>query len=315
MQNIRKILIKLLGDFPKKCDLKPKILSKEDKGDYYLEKVTFNADKEEIVPSYVLIPKNIKEKIPALVCIHGHGGFFELGKGKVVGLDTREKIKENGSHYQAIEACKKGFLVIAPDMKCFEERRPSKEERERNPYVTDGWYERLVTMNLILQGKCLQTRYVFDLSRTVDYLLTRKEVDKNRIGAFGVSLGGQQTLFLMSFDKRVKAGVCVCGFSLFKSIIRDNIGHNMAAYIPGMLKYFDMDGVISTIFPRPLLLIAGDNDIIFPIDGVKKAYNIVLKKYKKVKLEDRFKLIVHHDGHSFKKDKREIAFEWLKKWL
>lgn len=306
---LRKNFLKIIGEFPGKVKLSYKILEKIDCGDYLREKIILQQDKEEKIPTYILIPKNISPPLPAIVAIHQHGGQFHLGKSEPAGISG------SPDSFYGLELCRRGYFVIIPDQLCFEERRPDEEERKKSGYLQDGSYEKFVFLKYLLNGATLQARYLFDLSTVVDYLLIRKEVNKNKIGAIGHSLGGQQTLFLLFYDKRVKAGVSNCGVGMWESIIRDNVSHNFAAYLPGMLKIGDMDKFLSCIVPKPMMIIAGEKDLIFPVDGVRKIGKYLKKKYKEKNTDNNFEVVIHSEGHCFTKEMRECAYNFLDKHL
>lgn len=305
---LRERIITCFGRMPRKVDLNPVVEQVERREGLRIERVTYQSDAEERVPAYVLVPEKGPPN-PAIVAIHQHAGQFYIGKSEPTGLGG------DADYHYALELCHRGYLTIAIDLKCFEERRPPEFKRVENSSLADGWYERFVAMNLILEGKTLQGRYVFDLSRAVDYLYTREDVDQERIGAIGHSLGGQETVFMMLYDERVKVGVSSCGIGTWSTIIRHEVGHNFAAYLPGILNLCDHDELVACIAPRPLLISAGERDVIFPIDGVRKIAEVARKAYEELGYGERFELSVYPGGHGFPKAEREKAYHWFDRWL
>jgi dienelactone hydrolase len=305
-------ILKCLGKFP--SQVTPQLIreSKEDLEDIILTKVRYFSSADQSIPAYLLEPKGFKRPLPGLINLHGHGGYFEYGKSKIIGRGG-EKAPEWGS--QALEACRKGFIVLAPDQLCFEERRPPKEIRKNNPYQADGFYERFTFCNEIARGRSLQTRYVVDTLAAVDVLSRWPGVDPERLGVFGQSLGGQQSLWAMLADKRLKVGVCSCGVALLSAVEEAGIGHNLAMYVPGMLKICDCDGLVESLAPRPLLILAGRKDIIFPVKSVEKIAKKVKRIYSHLGASDRFECHIHQLGHSFHLEMRAKAYNWLDKWL
>jgi len=300
--------LSFLGELPPAGPLDSEILERVKEEDFIREKIIYQSGGEK-VPAYLLLPSSDSRPYPAVVAIHQHNLEFHLGKSEVVGLAG------NSDMAYGLELVKRGFVVIAPDLKCFEERRPSPEEREKNEFFRDGAYERFIFCESLLKGSTLQARYLYDLARAVDYLQQREEVDPERIGAIGHSLGGQETLFLMSFDERVKVGVTSCGTSLWKLMIGEGISHNFAAYLPGMLKMGDLDEIFSLICPRALIIVAGEKDPLFPVEGVRQMGRLLARVYQEAKTPEKFKLLIHPEGHCFPPEMREIAYNWLKRWL
>jgi dienelactone hydrolase len=217
-------------------------------------------------------------------------------------------------HY-GLELCRRGFVVMCPDHLCFEDRRPSEKERRGNPYLQDASYERFEATKRFLEGSSLQAKYLSDLSRAADVLAMRPEVDADRLGTIGHSLGGQEALWLCWYDERIKAGVSSCGFSLISCILRDRINHNMAMYAPGLLKVCDLDEILASIAPRAFMMINGRDDRIFPADGVERTAKRAREVYNSLGAGDRFSSITFPGGHSFPAEMRSAAYESLSRWL
>ncbi len=299
---LQKQIINLIGGFPqKKTPLHPRILERTNEGSYFREKIIYETEPGEEVPAYLLIPKKLKSKTPAIFVHHQHGAQFHLGKCEVVGLAGHP------DQAYAKELAELGYVILAPDAKCFEERTIFGLEGRGVEY-----YE---GMRLILMGQCFQRRMIWDIIRGIDFLLTRKEVDGNRIGCIGHSLGGQETLFGSVFDSRIKAAVSSCGFSTYKAILRNKVTHNLALYIPGILKYTDFPEIASMIAPRPFLILTGSKDGSFPLDGVQEVYDTARKIYRLYGAEEKLKLVINNIGHGSPDSTREEAYMWLNKWL
>ena len=119
----------------------------------------------------------------------------------------------------------------------------------------------------------------------------------------------------MLFDKRIKVGVSVAGLSTWKSIFKNMVYHNFAIHIQGMLKIGDFDSLLPCIYPRPFMMINGERDPNFPIEGVIRIRQAMESKYKENALDDRFELHIHADGHGFSKGLQNLAFAFLRRWL
>lgn len=306
-RSLRRKLIKLLGgSFNNKDKLRVKVIQKDNLQDYTREKFVYQLETGEIIQAYILIPAKAKPPIPAILCLHQHNKEYHLGKSELVGLSG-----SSDQHY-ALELTKKGYITLSFDAKCFEERARFD--------IVDGneegmGYERLVAMNLLLEGRTLQWRMLSDIIHSVDYLFARDEVDKDRIGCIGHSLGGQETMWAMAMDERIKVGVSSCGFSTYKEIIKHNIIHNFAAYIPNLLKCIDIPDLVSLIAPRSFLILAGKEDPLFPFKGVQEVYNQAEKVYGLYKEKGKVKLLPHSGEHVFPRSIRMIAYRWFDQWL
>ena len=111
VQNLRKII----GPFPDKVPLEAKILESINCGPFFREKVEYTTEENDRIRAFILIPKKITEKTPAIYCHHQHAGNYTLGKSEVVGLNG-----EPDQSY-ARELAKLGFIAFAPDSISFDE--------------------------------------------------------------------------------------------------------------------------------------------------------------------------------------------------
>ncbi len=307
---LRRKIVELMGELPATCPLKVEKIDSRVEDGLALETIRYESSPGEWVPADVIRPVDADGLLPGLVCCHGHGGDFRWGRDKTNGRS--EVYREKSSGFMALEAAKAGFVVIVPDMLCFQDRRPSKELRERDPKYDGFAYELFEFWRAYLNGSTLQARYAWDLHRAAEVLRGRDDVVTEKIGAFGISLGGQETLFLMILDERIAAGVCCCGIARWEAIFRDGFQHNKAAYLPGMLKHFDSEGVVAAIAPRPLLLLAGERDAMFPIDSVRQICRTTAKVYCDLGAKSAFTSYLFPAGHEWPDSMRTYAFDdWL----
>ena len=314
LQEQRQAFLQKLGMLPASCPLDVQVEERYSAEGYTRERISYATSPGVRVPAYVLTPDRLTRKAPAVVCIHQHKGEYHLGKSEPVGITGDPNM------FYALELCQRGYIAIVPDQEGFEDRRASEADKSRwsqstQHIIENDGYEKFLAMRYLMQGSTLQARYVWDLARAVDYLSTRSDVDAERIGTLGHSLGGQEVCWLLLFDTRVKAGVCSCGIGTFETIFRDGVNHNFAAYNPGFLTVGDMDLFISTLAPTPLLLTAGTQDRIFPIDGVQQIAQAATLAYEKAARPDAFRLHTFVAGHSFSVEIRAEAYTWLDRWL
>ncbi len=305
---IRELLIELLGGFPNEMSLpSAKVVEERDMGEYIMFKVVYTSEEDDKVPAYLLRPKD-KGPFPIVIVHHSHGGIYDIGKSEVVGI--RDKYGRSDVGY-GVELVKRGYVVFAPDAKCFEERKISVKGNS-----SDFYQEKFEAMKLLLFGRTLQGKYIWDVMRGIEYIQTLDFVEANKIGMMGFSLGGQQTLYTTALDERIKVGVSISGFSTYRAIINEYIQHNFAFYIPKLMRYgIETWHLIALIAPRPFLIISGEKDPIFPIYGVKEAYEKSLLVYRLLNAEDKLSLYIWNGGHESPSHVREIAYKWFDKWL
>jgi dienelactone hydrolase len=162
--------------------------------------------------------------------------------------------------------------------------------------------------------------------RAVDLLQSLPEVDPERIGSIGHSLGGHNTLFVATFDKRIKAMVTSCGFNSLKKYKNGDLtGWEGVRYMPLIgEKYgkdparvpFDFPQLLIALAPRPLFINAPLRDSNFEVSGVRDCVEAAAPVYDKVfRAKDKL-VAVHPDaGHEFPETIRKTAYEFLDQWL
>jgi dienelactone hydrolase len=314
-EQMRQQFLEKLGSLPQSCALNVQVLERYETDEFTRERISYTASPGVDVPAYLFIPHHGQsERLPAVLCIHQHNDEFHIGKSEPAGLVG------SANMFYALDLCRRGYVTLAPDLEAFEERQAATEDVQRwqqtNEDVLAGEnYERFLNMHYYLMGSTLQARYVWDLARAVDVLVSRPEVDVDRIGTIGHSLGGQEVCWVLLFDRRIKAGVCSCGVSTFAAIQRNGINHNFAAYVPGLLTVGDIDALISTLAPTPLMMTAGTQDWIFPVAGVRYIAQQAGEAYKKQGVPDAFRLREFAGGHGFPDEVRAEAYQWLDRWL
>lgn len=296
---MRESVLKCLGDFPIKASLNLSIVEEVDKGSYIQQLIEYNVEIDERVKSYLLIPKSVNENVPGVLAIHQHGGVWRLGKSEVVGIEG------DAMFAYGVDLVKRGFVVIAPDLLCFEDRIDEDFKKDKNHNKA---YERLKFCEYIQNGSSLQTKYIHDLSVAIDVLENLNFVNGD-IGVIGHSLGGQESVWITWFDDRVKACASSCGIGLISDIFKNKILHNFALYVPGLAKVCDMDELINQISPRPIFITSGiDDEHHFPIKGINQIENMN-------KFNPNFISLKFEGGHSFEDAEKNRVYNWLEREL
>lgn len=310
---LRQALVTRLGLFPPRVPLDLISSISSDEGSYTRTLISYMVEPDERIPAWLLQPKGTTppQGWPAIVAIHQHANQYDIGKSEPAGV-----IGDPMYHYGR-ELCERGYVVLCPDLLCFEERQrfPTSEEAQDHPSLLGQRGERFELTKRLLIGSCLQTKYLHDLCCSVDVLESLPDVNATHIGAIGHSLGGQEALWLAWYDRRVAAAVASCGLSLFSAIVRDGIPHNLAAYVPGMLQVGDMDMLVSAIAPCACMLIAGEQDPIFPYDGVQTIITTARDTYRQAGIPERFEAQTFPGPHSFPEAMRNKAYDFLDRWL
>jgi dienelactone hydrolase len=297
----RRQLTRLLGGFPPRCPLNVTALRRKIEPRRIVEWVTYEVEPGETVPAILLIPRDRTPPLPAVFCHHQHAGQYELGKSEPVGWEG------NPQQAYAAELCARGYVTLAPDAVGFEERA--------HPRLRGPEYERFLSHELLLKGLTLQGKMIWDVMRGVDYLRSREEVDPERIGMIGHSLGAAETWFSMALEPRIAVGAASCGTTTYSAVLAAEAYHNYGFYVPGILKWGDVPEVASLIAPRPLLILAGDHDRGFPVQGAKDVVSRAKMLYRRLNAPEAVELFISPQGHEFTDEMRHRAYHWFDRWL
>ena len=310
-ETLRSSVLALLGRFPERVPLSPLVGLPIDEGDYDRARVTYAVESGERVSAWLLTPHGEAPSSgwPALLAIHQHANQYQLGKAEPVGLDG------DPMYAYGRELCQRGYVVLCPDLLCFEERRPANEARAAGKAMDDASNERFEFTKRVLLGSCLQTKYLHDLTCAVDLLASLPSVNSERLGVIGHSLGGLEALWLAWYDARIQVAVSSCGFGLLRTLVRDAVNHGFAMYVPGLLAICDLDALVAAVAPRAFMLTAGESDPLFPIDGVRELAATAQRHYAEAGAPERFRAIIFPSGHSFPADVKAEAYAFIDHWL
>ncbi|MFA6294451.1 MAG: alpha/beta hydrolase family protein [Victivallales bacterium] len=257
--------------------LKPKLVEKVDKGDYFREKIIIQTMRHSAMPVYLLIPKGVKTPMPSVLAFHGHG----YGVKDIVGLweDGEERNTPDGYHKDfAVELCRKGFAVAAPEISCFGERQT--DFSHLDTVIGQGvpnTCTHAAQLAFHLGVSVLGLR-VYEAKRLVDYLSGREEFDCGKLCAMGISGGGMHTFFSTCVDTRIKACVVSGYFCTFRDSIL-GMSHCACNILPGLHEFGEIYDLAGLVAPRPMLIEAGSHDPIFPIVAVRKSVEKARKAY------------------------------------
>ncbi len=259
-------------------------------------KITFVSEKDDRVPAYLLVPKALKKRAPALLCLHQTA---RLGKGEPAGLGGNPNL-----HY-AKELAERGYVALAPDY-------PNFGEYQFDPY---------------LHGYASATmKGIWNHMRAVDLLQSLPAVNAARIGAIGHSLGGHNTLFVGVFDQRIRAMVTSCGFNSFRKYYRGDLtGWSHKGYMPLIAEIygkdptrmpFDFPEILAALAPRPVFVNAPLRDSNFEVSGVKDCMEAAMPVYSKIfHAKERLVAVYPDIGHEFPPQIRQAAYQFLDRWL
>jgi dienelactone hydrolase len=284
-----------LPDDSRKVPLDVKVTDTAEKKGFVRKKLTFAVEKGDRVPAYLFIPTGSTGKLPAVLCLHQTTG---IGKGEPAGLGGKPNL-----HY-ALHLAERGYVTLAPDYPSFGDY----------PYDFAKSDYKSGTMKAIWNNM-----------RAIDLLCSLPEVDTERIGCIGHSLGGHNTMFTMAFDPRIKVGVSNCGFNSFLKYDNGNLkGWTSARYMPLIAsKYgndakkvpFDFTEIVAAFAPRPFLASSPTGDDNFEVSGVKDCITAALPVYELLGAKEKLQANYPECKHDFPADVRRVAYDFLDRWL
>ena len=299
---LRKKMEQAMGPMPtaeRKVPLDVKVVSEEKLEGYVRKKITFAVEKGDRVPAWLLIPTGKEGKRPAMLCLHQ---TIPIGKDEPVGLGKQD------SKAQALHLVKRGYVCLAPDYPSFGEYKYDCQAAFKRGDYQSG------TMKAIWNNM-----------RAVDYLQSLPEVDGERIGVIGHSLGGHNSMFTAAFDVRLKVIVSSCGFCSFAKYYGGNLkGWTSDRYMPRIATEYGNDpkkmpfefaDVVTSFAPRAFMAVAPVKDTNFDVSGVKDVIAAAEPVYKALGKVDNLKAVYLDAGHDFPEEGRKAAYEFIDKHL
>ncbi len=308
---LRKTLRRLLGDMPPLFTPEVTIHKREAKDGYTLERFTFDNGVSDTVYGYMLIPAGHKGRGPAILYNHYHGGKYKQGKEEVLTKAFSKLDFATGE-----ELARKGYVVQAVDAYAFGERRfqgPAGKKEEGSKT------ESSLFKTFLWEGRTLWGMMVRDDLLAMNYLVSRPEVDPDRIAAMGMSMGSTRTWWAAALDERIKVAVSVACLTRYQNLIAKGSvrNHGIYYYVPNMLKeHIDTESVIGLIAPRPHLTLTGDQDEGSPADGVQIINAFQEHLYNCYGKGQNFRGVLYPDvDHTYTPQMWEETLRWLEKHL
>ena len=293
LANLQLVMGNLPNDQPRAA-LKVEVLEEIKVDDLMRRKLTFQSEPNLRVPAYLFLPPRREgRKLAAVLCLHQTA---RLGGGEPAGLGGNPNL-----HY-ALHLARRGFVTFAPDYPSFGDH---KWNFDAHPKYASG------TMKAI-----------WDNLRAVDLLQSLPEVDPERIGVIGHSLGGHNAMFTAAFEPRLKVIVSSCGFTSF---VKDDMpSWTGKVYMPRIAKVygndvkkmpFDFPEIVASFAPRPFLACAATKDDDFDVSGVRDCLAAARPVYALFGKQDHLQGNYPESKHDFPEMARKAAYEFLERHL
>lgn len=300
---------------------KAKVLFEEQREGYKAKKIEIQLSRYYTVPAYILIPDG-KGPFPAINLLHDHGAHLFIGKEKTIrplACEDSVVIKDaevwsaggyEGQFFGDFLA-RHGYVVLSTDAPMWGERG-QKEGPRRDKYD-------MIAGNMMMYGIDLSAWMTYDDIAATEYLASIPEVDSRRIGCTGWSMGAYRAWMLSALSDRIKAGAAVCWMVTtdeqmsFKYARTENGG--FANCFPGLRRWLDYPHVASIACPKPMLFINGSQDKLFPVAGVKKAFQIMHDTWDSQGCGDRLVTELWEMPHSCGKKSQQYVLDFFDKYL
>jgi cephalosporin-C deacetylase-like acetyl esterase len=285
--DLRKNLLVAWGGFPTEpCPLDPQNHGELKRNGYRVEKVTFQTRPGVRMTANAYVPDKA-DKLPAVLMVHGH---------------WRGAKQDPVVQARCIGAAKLGYFVLCVDAFGAGERAVGTALGE--------YHGEMTAATLLPVGLPLSGLQVYENMRAVDYLLTRPEVDKDRIGITGASGGGNQTMYAGAFDERFKAVVPVCSVGNYQAYL--GAACCMCEVVPGALKFTEEGAVLGLVAPRALMVVSATRDAHqFSVGEAKKSLAFAEPIFKLHGKPGNVKHAVFESGHDYSKAMREAMYGWM----
>ena len=300
----KRLLDGLGGPWPDPPDLRVRIREIEAKQGYRIESLTYDAEPNDPIPAMLLVPDGVDDEhpAPAVAVWHQHNGEYHLGKSEPAGLAG------NPMHHTGVALAKQGYVVLCPDALCFEQRQ--------SKHLRSGQFERFEFLRYVVAGKCMAWKNILDMRRAIDFLCSRSEVQKDRIGCYGHSMGSTHTWLVGPWEPRIKCLVGNCCLPTYAAIHRTHILHCFPNFIPGLFQYGDTPDIAALIAPRPLHLNFGETDGGSPIKEVRQGVETIARAYQQAGTRQMFSYYIEAGaGHVLSEEMWRRTREFFGKHL
>jgi cephalosporin-C deacetylase-like acetyl esterase len=298
---VRSKIVELLGGFPERTPLNPRITGSFVRDGYRVEKLIFESRPKFFVTADVYVPSSGHPRYPAVLGVSGHSLTSKA-----------EPVYQHGW----ISLAKRGFIVLAFDPPGQGERSLYYDPEHGRSRVALGTAQHTMAgLQCILTGSSLANYEVWDGIRAFDYLLTRTDVDPKRIAVAGNSGGGTQSAYLAALEPRLASAAPSCFLTSSEKLWTDLGPQDAEQNIIGFLASgLDLKDFALAFAPRPFQFLTATRDF-FPIAGAHDAFAEAKHIYEIMGHPERVNFFEFNDTHGWSQPRREATYRWFQKWL
>lgn len=294
---LRDVVRRLVGLMPQPVQPNLRIVGQTSNDLFTETQFLFTSEANADVPCHLLVPTKATNPAPVMICLQGHSTGMHISLGRARSDADQHSI--DGGRDIAIQALKEGYAALVMEVRCFGIRGDQRPDDRKS--WAQGCHH--ASMAALLLGRTAIGERCWDISRAIDLICSGafEGLDSSRIGVTGNSGGGTLSYWSAALDERIALSIPSCYFCTFAESI-GKISHCQCNYVPGVLQYFEMPDLAALIAPRPLIIVAGQLDEIFPIQAVRGAFETVRQIYSAAGAPDNCRLLVGPDGHRYYPD-------------
>jgi len=295
---LRETLYDLLGELPPRDrPVSCRVVDREARPGYVLEKLTLDLNGIEDVPAYFVHPKD-DGPWPAVLYNHAHGGDYALGKDEL--LAGRQAL-ESPPYADVLTG--RGMCALCIDTWAFGERQ--------------GRTESEIFKEMLWRGQVMWGMMVYDSLKAMDYLVGRPDVMADRVATLGISMGSTMAWWSAALDPRIQVTIDLCCLTEFGSLIatRGLEGHGIYYYVPRLLCHFTTSRINALIAPRAHLSLAGNYDRLTPPAGLDIVDRELREVYAAAGASEAWRLVRYDVGHQETAAMRVEVLAFLDQWL
>lgn len=298
---VRRILEEIVGPFPEKTPLNPRVLGRVEKRGYRIEKLVFESRPNFFVTACLFLPSGGSGPRPAILNVIGH---------------TDIAFRAPSYQQLLLNLVQKGFVVLAMDPIGQGERLQYYDPQLGRSLVGRPTQEHsYLGKQCFLVGSSAAHYFTWDGIRAIDYLVSRPEVDPARIGVTGISGGGTQTSYVAALDERVLAAAPTCYICGFQRLL-ESIGPQDAEqnFNRGLARGIDHADLLEVRAPRPTLVTATTRDF-FSIQGARETVAEARRAFEALGAPDHLSLVEDDHVHGYTRKIREAIYRFFQEHL
>jgi len=296
VREVREKIRECFGPFPERTPLNPRVTGVVERDQYRIEKLVFESRPGFLVSANLYVPKGRRFPTAGVVGTCGHSS--------------------NGKAAEAYQSfaqglARMGYVVLIYDPIGQGERLQYPDEQLKSR-VGVGVREHLYAGNQqLLVGEFLGAWRAWDGIRALDYLLTREEVDPQRVGVTGNSGGGTMTTWLCGVEQRWSVAAPSCFVTSFMRNLENELPADIEQCPPKALALgLDHEDFLAALAPKPVIILAKEQDY-FDVRGTEAAYTRLKRLYRLLGAEDNIALFVGPGYHGYSKENREAMYRWF----